>query len=553
MSGKYALIIANTEYTDPGLAQLTAPGKDAQDFERVLKDPDICAFDHVITLVNEPGHIVREAVEEFFHEKRLEDLLLLYFSGHGVRDEFGEFYLAVKNTVRSRLRATGIKSGFIHDLMDRSRSKRKVLILDCCNSGAFAQGTKAGGSLGTATAFGGGFGSIILTASDSVQFAWEGDQIIGDVENSLFTHFLVEGLEGKADRDGDGHINVDELYDYAFEQVKLATNKQTPSKFSEKQQGEIILRQGKIIKPLPLPDELINEINDSRTNIRQAAVQKLEEIVKGKNLGMARSARQELERIAEKDDSRLVSSAAKQIVDVLREKEQKAEEEQRRKEDEKRIAAEIAEQERLALEKAEAERKAAEEQRRIQQREERIAKRKKREELLLQEKLEAELKAREEIKRREEEEAQKKKKLEEEALQKKAELHNERLQQYMQTIKLDFTRHVRGWGQWKTEEAQARQNVRLDNDILDLYFDGKGYLFTPVADDNTIKKAARLARFTNIYVIAYQAPNDLIEMVRKISGVELYRLTDRIKTANGWSWFDFDIFIANPNNLSKAP
>ena len=29
MSGKYALIIANTEYTDPGLAQLSAPGKDA--------------------------------------------------------------------------------------------------------------------------------------------------------------------------------------------------------------------------------------------------------------------------------------------------------------------------------------------------------------------------------------------------------------------------------------------------------------------------------------------------------------------------------------------
>ena len=38
MSGKYALIIGNAEYTDPGLAQLTAPGKDAEDFARVLKD-----------------------------------------------------------------------------------------------------------------------------------------------------------------------------------------------------------------------------------------------------------------------------------------------------------------------------------------------------------------------------------------------------------------------------------------------------------------------------------------------------------------------------------
>jgi hypothetical protein len=36
-----ALIIANTEHTDPGLAQLTAPGKDAEDFARVLKDQEI--------------------------------------------------------------------------------------------------------------------------------------------------------------------------------------------------------------------------------------------------------------------------------------------------------------------------------------------------------------------------------------------------------------------------------------------------------------------------------------------------------------------------------
>jgi hypothetical protein len=36
MSSKYALIIGNSEYVDPGLAQLTAPGKDTEDFARVL-------------------------------------------------------------------------------------------------------------------------------------------------------------------------------------------------------------------------------------------------------------------------------------------------------------------------------------------------------------------------------------------------------------------------------------------------------------------------------------------------------------------------------------
>ena len=80
--------------------------------------------------------------------------------------------------------------------MDRSASKRLVLVLDCCHSGAFGYGAKSapGASVGTATAFEGtGRGRVVLTATDSTQYAWEGDQVIGDVENSLFTHYLIEG------------------------------------------------------------------------------------------------------------------------------------------------------------------------------------------------------------------------------------------------------------------------------------------------------------------------------------------------------------------------
>ena len=67
--------------------------------------------------------------------------------------------------------------------MDRSHSKQLVLILDCCHSGAFGYGAKGvqGASVGTATAFEGtGRGRVVLTATDSTQYAWEGDQVSGD-------------------------------------------------------------------------------------------------------------------------------------------------------------------------------------------------------------------------------------------------------------------------------------------------------------------------------------------------------------------------------------
>jgi uncharacterized caspase-like protein len=321
MSGKYALIVGNTEYVDHGLAQLTAPGNDAEDFARILKDPNICGFDDVKVLMNQLSSKVNEAIDEFFDQKKPDDTLVLYFSGHGIRDEFGALYLAVKNTIRSRLRSTAIKSDYVRDVMDQSRAKRQVLILDCCNSGAFEQGTKAatGVSIGTASAFQAGYGRIVLTASDANQYAWEGDKVIGETNNSLFTHYLVEGLEGDADRDGDGCITVDELYDYAYDKVKLATPKQTPSKFSSKQQGEIILRQFtsvENIKPALLPDELLEAISDSRIFVREGAVQQLGQLLNGKHLGLARSAREALQRIAREDDSRQVSRAATQILEA---------------------------------------------------------------------------------------------------------------------------------------------------------------------------------------------------------------------------------------------
>jgi len=368
MPNKYALVIGNTEYTDSGLAKLNAPGKDAEDFARVLQSVEIGAFDEVVTFVNETVFNLNVAIEDFFADKKPEDLLVFYFSGHGVRDESGSLFLAVKNTNRKRLRATAIKTDFVREMMDQSRSRRQVIILDCCNSGAFDYGAKAetGGSMGMAKAFEGtGYGHVVLTATDATQFAWEGDRIIGDeTANSLFTHFLVKGLEGEADEDGDGRISVDELYEYVYKQIVNRTPKQTPGKWSYKQQGEIILRQSsriENIKPQPLSAELMDEIEDTRPYVREAAVQKLEKILKGRNMGQARSARTALEKIAvDENTTHRVAQLAGQALAALGENDAPIDEEKKAKEEAERLAAQKKEKERKAREKSAADNRARE-------------------------------------------------------------------------------------------------------------------------------------------------------------------------------------------------
>ena len=169
-----ALIVACARYTDPGLRRLRAPASDARELAAVLQDPEVGDF-VVRTLLNEPAHVVNLAVEEFFADRRLGDLLLVHFSGHGVKDEDGELYLAASNTQLGRLGATAVAAEFVRRRMNRSRSRRVVLLLDCCYAGAFERGfiARAGVEVGIGEQFS-GKGHAVITASSAMEYAFEG-------------------------------------------------------------------------------------------------------------------------------------------------------------------------------------------------------------------------------------------------------------------------------------------------------------------------------------------------------------------------------------------
>ncbi len=253
---RVALIIASYQYEDADLRQLVAPAQDAEALARVLADPAIGDFE-VQTLLNEPSYEVNQAIEAFFADRKRDDLLLLYFSGHGIKDEEGRLYFATTDTRRKLLRATAIPATLVNDVMRYSRSRRQVLLLDCCYSGAFARGmvAKAGEDIGTRERFE-GRGRVVLTASDAMQYAFEGDEVKGKGVSSVFTRALVRGLEtGEADLNEDGRISLDELYDYVYDRITDETPQQRPGKWAFDVQGEIIIAQSPVTEGAELPSE----------------------------------------------------------------------------------------------------------------------------------------------------------------------------------------------------------------------------------------------------------------------------------------------------------
>jgi hypothetical protein len=321
MSDRLALIIANSEFDDPRLTRLATPSRDAEALTQVLGDPAIGSFE-VTLLANKTLRVVRREIARLYQRKKRGDLLLLYYSGHGIKDDYGDLYLAVKDTETDVVSATAINAAFVRDRLDKSSSQRKVVVLDCCHSGAFARGAKValGSSAGTLEAFeGSGYGRVILTASNAVEYAWEGDKLLGEATRSVFTHFLVQGLQtGAADLNGDGKISLKELYDYTYEQVLTSgLSKQTPQMSAPKVEGQIIIAQNPrpVVKPAELPSELRQAIESSLAWMREGAASGLEWLLRGSDKRLALAAREALTRLAD-DDSRQVSARATRALTV---------------------------------------------------------------------------------------------------------------------------------------------------------------------------------------------------------------------------------------------
>jgi hypothetical protein len=319
-----ALIVANAEYDNEGLRQLVAPVADAEALARVLGDREVGGFD-VRVVRDEPAHVVEGEIEELFSEARPDDVLLLHFSCHGLKSESGELYLAARNTRPNRLGSTAVSADFVQRCMRSSRSRSIVLLLDCCYGGAFSQGVRvrAAGDVNVLDSFsggrlGGGRGRAVITASSAMEYAFEGDQLTDDhsPRPSMFTSALVEGLStGDADRDEDGWVSLNELYDYVFDHVREQNPNQMPSRDVE-MQGELYLarRSRPVATPARLPAELQQAIDHPLAGVRAGAVNELVALHRGRHAGLALAAKVALEHLAD-DDSRTVAAAATAALD----------------------------------------------------------------------------------------------------------------------------------------------------------------------------------------------------------------------------------------------
>jgi WD40 repeat protein len=145
-----------------------------------------------------------------------DDLLVIFLSGHGYRDDKTGKYFYV--TAQSNL--VDLQTGHYEDCLSfedfaifANVPCRKLIILDTCHSGALQEldegPLKAGMRALQDDVF------LTLTASEGNQEAVESSK----KQLGRFTARLLEALQGKADADADGVVKLSEAYQYVYTNV----------------------------------------------------------------------------------------------------------------------------------------------------------------------------------------------------------------------------------------------------------------------------------------------------------------------------------------------
>jgi hypothetical protein len=209
------------------LSRLSKATYDAQDLGDLLLDPVYAGYPraNVRLLLDDRATkgAINDELDKLARRAGSEDTVVIFFSGHGAQRvgglEPGE-YLCPVEADWSNLRGSAISTEELTSALGAIRAGRVALFLDACHSGGVGRPKDAmlqlqpGLSANAYERLAEGQGRVIIASCRPNEVSWE----LGGLTNGLFTHYLLEGLRGKA-AGPDGAVRILDLFKYVSMEV----------------------------------------------------------------------------------------------------------------------------------------------------------------------------------------------------------------------------------------------------------------------------------------------------------------------------------------------
>jgi hypothetical protein len=132
-----AVLIGTSDFQNPDLPSLPAVDDNLHALFRALTDPGTGILPgrncQIVQSPDSPDSLMRRLRRS---ANEAEDLLLVYYAGHGLRHERrDDLYLAVRQTDPAGLDGSAVEFEWVREVIADSPARSRLLILDCCYSG----------------------------------------------------------------------------------------------------------------------------------------------------------------------------------------------------------------------------------------------------------------------------------------------------------------------------------------------------------------------------------------------------------------------------------
>lgn len=231
----YALVVGVGQYRNlPKDKWLEFAEPDAEALYSILISPEGGNFraENVRRLVGPEATLgnIKDALEKWLPaEAGPADRVLVYFAGHGFVDE-GHAFLAPYDLDPDDVARSGYPMDRLGSVIGgQIGASNKIILTDSCHSGAITPRADPNANQTVNQSLLALDASVFsLTASRDRESSFEGRE--WGEGHGVFTYYLVRGLEGEADANGNGVVVADELAEYVRYNVRRATDgRQTPT------------------------------------------------------------------------------------------------------------------------------------------------------------------------------------------------------------------------------------------------------------------------------------------------------------------------------------
>lgn len=236
----YVISIGIDQYAASELNKLDNAVNDANGIIQSLEQHTKGLFSRVrpVALLNQQASLktIKQTLIQVAKEAKPDDLIVLFLAGHGIsldgRYYFMPYDAKLTGNMEEQIKNTSLTQKTLSTLLSALPTSRVAVLIDSCNSGAFAvmgsvmmrnptQERSWTGSLAQNT------GRFVLAGTSTEQEALDG--ING---HGVFTSVLLEALSGKADQEQgnrDNRTNIAELLAYTKLRVPEEARKIAPT------------------------------------------------------------------------------------------------------------------------------------------------------------------------------------------------------------------------------------------------------------------------------------------------------------------------------------